>query len=104
MSSIVANTVFDIINSWNSASNFVNDLFTLISTFASFLFNFVKNISSYFDALTMFLRVYVVELPITLISIFGELPVFVQTGLTVVLYGLYIAFIFRVIKLIIPFL
>ena len=93
-----------VIHSWSKASDFASDLFNLVKTFSDFIFNFLSNITSYFDSLAVFIRTYIVELPITLVSMFGELPVFVQTGLIVVLYALYISFIFRLIKLIIPFI
>ena len=79
-------------------------IFDSLKVFVDFLGNFLINIPSYFKALIDFFVTYVIELPFILISMFGELPIFVQTGLIVLIYALYIAFVFRLIKLIIPFL
>lgn len=94
----------DIYNIFHNTSEFAEGIFDLIGSFLSFIFNFLTNIGSYFNTVIEFLKVYVVELPITLVSMFGELPYFVQTGLIVLLYALYIAFAFRILKLIVPFL
>lgn len=93
-----------IIHSWNTVSDFSSDLFGLVKVFIDFIYNFLTNITSYFESLALFIRTYIVELPITLVTMFGELPIFVQTGLIVLLYAIYISFIFRIIKLIVPFL
>lgn len=79
-------------------------IFDSIGVFISALGTFLFNIPSYLKALIDFLITYVVELPLILVSMFGELPIFVQTGLLVLIYALYISFMFRLIKLIIPFL
>lgn len=89
---------------FQGVTEFGQGIFDLLGTFISFMFSFITNIGSYFNTVIEFIKVYVIELPITLISIFGELPFFVQTGLTVLLYVMYIAFAFRIVKLIIPFL
>ena len=94
----------DIYNIFHNTSEFAEGIFNLIGTFLSFIISFISHLGSYFNALIEFLKAYVVELPITLVSMFGELPYFVQTGLVVLLYAMYIAFVFRILKLIVPFL
>lgn len=93
-----------IAGTFQNVTDFGNQIFDILGTFISFIITFLSNIPSYFKALIDFFITYVVELPLFLITIFGELPIFVQTGLIVLIYALYIAFVFRLIKLIIPFL
>ena len=93
-----------IYNTFHNATEFAQGIFDLIGTFLSFIISFITNIGSYFNTVIEFLKVYVVELPITFVSMFGELPYFVQTGLIVLLYAMYLAFAFRILKLIVPFL
>lgn len=93
-----------IYNTFHNATEFAQGIFDLIGIFLSFIISFITNIGSYFNTVIDFLKVYVVELPITLVSMFGELPYFVQTGLIVLLYAMYLAFAFRILKLIVPFL
>lgn len=83
---------------------FAQSIFDSIGIFLSFVGHFLLNIPNYFKTLIDFFITYVVEFPIILVSMFGELPIFVQTGLTVVVYALYIALMFRLLKLIVPFL
>ena len=77
-------------------------IFDALGVFINFLGTFLANIPSYFKAFIDFLITYVIELPLILVNMFGELPYFIQTGLFVLISALYIAFIFRLIKLIIP--
>lgn len=89
---------------FQSVTEFGQGIFDLLGAFVSFILSFITNMGSYFTSVIEFLKVYVLELPLILVSTFGELPVFAQTGLTVLLYAMYIAFAFRIAKLIIPFL
>lgn len=93
-----------VVSDISDTNSFVSEIFGTVKLFFEFFIKFLSNIPSYVNALIDFLITYVIELPIYLVSMFGELPIFVQTGLIVLLYALYIAFIFRIMKLIIPFL
>lgn len=96
-------SIFDIASTFNDVTSFGNSVFGLLGDFISFIASCLSLIGSYFSSLIEFLKTYLFELPTILFSIFSELPIFVQTGLTVVIFSLIIAFIFRMIKLIIPF-
>lgn len=85
-------------------NDFAKSIFEAIKIFVKFGGDFLINVPNYLKTLIDFFITYVVEFPIILVSMFGELPIFVQTGLTVVVYALYIAFMFRLVKLIVPFL
>jgi len=93
-----------VVSDISDSNGFVSEIFGTIKLFFDFFIKFLSNIPSYISALIDFFITYVIELPIYLVSMFGELPIFAQTGLIVLLYGLYIAFIFRIMKLIVPFL
>lgn len=95
--------IFDTVHTFSDTTSFVESIFSTLGLFLSFALNFISNIPAYFKALIDFFITYVVELPLILLAMFNELPVFVQTGLTVILYAIFIAFIFRLIKLIVPF-
>ena len=94
--------IFDTVHIFSDTTSLAESIFSTLGIFISFIINFLSNIPSYFKALIDFFITYVVELPVIFIGMFDELPVFVQTGLIVVLYGIYISFVFRIIKLIIP--
>lgn len=96
--------ILSIAGTFQNVTDFGNQIFSVLGTFVGFVITFLSNIPGYFKVLIDFFITYVIELPIVLISMFFELPMFVQTGLIVLIYALYIAFIFRLIKLIIPFL
>lgn len=97
-------SIFDIASSFSDVTSFGNSIFSLLGNFISFIASGLSLLGSYFSSLIEFLKTYLFEFPTILIGIFGELPVFVQTGLSVVIFSLIIAFIFRMIKLIIPFI
>lgn len=91
--------MLDVIQSFSSVGELIQQVFEILLSFITFLFNFIISIPSYFSSLLDFLKVYVIELPITLLSIFVELPTFVQTGLMVVIYAMYIAFALKILKM-----
>ena len=94
----------DFFAAFQNVTEFGSQIFNILGTFLSFVITFMINIPGYLKSLIDFLITYVIELPTILISLFYELPIFVQTGLIVVISALIIAFIFRLIKLIVPFL
>lgn len=91
--------MFDLIRSFSSVADLIQQLFDILFSFITFVFNFIASIPVYFTSLIDFLKIYVVELPLTLLSIFFELPVFVQTGLMIVIYAMYICFAMKLLKL-----
>lgn len=92
-----------IFQTFENSAEFGEGIFNLIGVFLDFIINFITNIGSYFNTLIDFFNTYVIELPFTLISMFEPLPYFVQMGLIVLIYAIYLSFAFRIAKLFIPF-
>lgn len=90
--------------SFATATDLGNHIFSIIGNFVSFITVGLGNIAEYFISLIHFLLTYLFDLPFFIINIFVELPTFARVGLSVLVGSIIIAFIFRIIKLIIPFI
>lgn len=90
--------------SFATATDLGNHIFNILGTFVSFIVRGLGDIAGFLTSLIDFLLTYLFDLPFFIINMFVELPTFAKAGLSVLVGSIVIAFIFRIIKLIVPFI
>lgn len=80
----------------DTASEFLSSIFNFIILLFDFLVNNITNITKIFDYITT----YVFEIPTIVLSVFNNLPDFMQLGFQVIFGSVIFIFVLKIIKII----
>ncbi len=70
----------------------------MIESILNKLIEFLSYILDSLDSLLKFIAMYILDLPVFLITIFANLPKFMQTGISMILTTLIVVFVMKIIK------